>query len=81
MTANNFGAAINTTSSVVYEVYQAICQNLGPQYIHFPKTREEMRENVFEFEATFGMVQALECIGGTHIPIKCRVKFTGLLLL
>ena len=29
MTANNFGVAINTASSVIY-VSLAICQNLGP---------------------------------------------------
>ena len=40
MTANNFGVAINTVSSVIYEVCLAICQNLGPQYIRLPKTRE-----------------------------------------
>ena len=31
ITANNFGVAINTASSVIYEVCLAICQNLGPQ--------------------------------------------------
>ena len=31
MTAHNFGVAINTVSSVIYEVYLVICQNLGNQ--------------------------------------------------
>ena len=30
MTANNFGVAINTARSVIYDVSLAICQNLGP---------------------------------------------------
>ena len=74
MTANDFGVAINTANSVIYEVYLAFSQNLGPQYIRLPKTREEMRENVSEFESTFRMIQALGCIDGTHIPIKCRME-------
>ena len=74
MTANNIGVAINTTSPVIYEVCLAICQNLGPQYICLPKTREGMREKVSEFEAKFGMIQAFGCIDGTHIPIKCPLE-------
>ena len=57
-----------------YEVCLAICQNLGLQYIHLPKTREEMREKVSEFEAEFEMIQTFECIEGTHIPIKCPLE-------
>ena len=30
-----------------------------------------MQRKVSEFEAKFGMTQALGCIDGTHIPIKC----------
>ena len=56
MTVNNFGVAINTASSVIYEVCLAIYENLGPQYVRLPKTREEMREKVSEFEAKFGMM-------------------------
>ena len=74
ITANNFGVAINTASSVIYEVCLAICQNLGPQYIRLPKTREEMREKVSEFEAKFGMIQAFGCIDGIHVPIKCPLE-------
>ena len=73
MTANNIGVAINTASSVIYEVCLAICQNLGPQFC-LPKTREEIRKKVSEFEAKFGMIQAFGCIDGTHIPIKCPLE-------
>ena len=74
VTANNFGVATNTASSVIYEVCLAICQNLGPQYIRLPKTREEMRKKVSEFEVKFGMIQDFGCIDGTHIPIKCPLE-------
>ena len=74
VTANNFGVAINTASSVIYEVCLAICQNLGPQYIRLPKTREEMRKKVSEFEVKFGMIQDFGCIDGTHTPIKCPLE-------
>ena len=81
MTANNFGVAINTASSVIYEVCLTICQNLGPQYIRLPKTREEMMEMVSEFEVKFGMIQAFGCIDDTHTHQVFIGKFTGLLLL
>ena len=74
MTANNYGVAISNASSVIYEVCLAICQNLGPQYIRLPETREEMREKVSEFKVKFGMIQAFGYINGTHIPIKCPLE-------
>ena len=82
MTAINFRVAINTASSVIYEVCLAICQILGPQYIGLPKTKEEMREKIFEFESKFGIVQAL----GVLMSASCTHqvssgKFIGLYLL
>ena len=74
MTANDFGVAINTASSVSYEVCLEICQNLGLQYICLPKTRAELREKVSEFEAKFGMIQYFRCVDGTHIPIMCSLE-------
>ena len=74
MTANNYGVAISNASSVIYEVCLAIFQNLGPQYIRLPETREEMREKVSEFKVKFGMIQAFGYINGTHIPIKCPLE-------
>ena len=38
MTANNFGVAINTASSIISQVCTAICQILSPEYICLPKT-------------------------------------------
>ena len=49
------------------EFFLAICQNLGPQYVRLPKTREEMREKVSEFEAKFGVIQAFGCNNDLHI--------------
>ena len=34
-TANNFGGAIATATSIIYEVCLVICQNLGPQKTMF----------------------------------------------
>ena len=69
MTANTFGIQINTTSAVIFEVCNAIVEYLGPLYLHLPKTKDEMRKKVSEFEAKFGMIQAYSCIYGTHIPL------------
>ena len=35
ITANNFGGAIATATSIIYEVCLVICQNLGPQKTMF----------------------------------------------
>lgn len=69
MTANSFGLALPTTSSVISEVCTAICNVLGKRYIHLPRNPSEMRNKVAEFEAKFGMLQAFGCIDGTHVPI------------
>ena len=60
----------------VWQVCLAICKNLGPQYIRLPKTREEMRKKVSEFEAKVGMIQAFGFIDGTHIPTKCLLEIS-----
>ena len=70
MTANTFGIAVNTASVIIGEVCKVITKNLGPKYIYMPQDCDEMREKVSEFEAKFGMIQAMGCIDGTHIPIK-----------
>jgi hypothetical protein len=40
-------------------VCTAISTHLSPKYIHLPKTEDEMRAKVAEFEAQFSMIQAL----------------------
>ncbi|CAB4035871.1 Hypothetical predicted protein, partial [Paramuricea clavata] len=74
MTANTFGIAINTASVIIAEVCMAISKNLGPKYIHMLRNHEVMRNKVSEFETKFGMIQAMGCIDGTHIPIKRPVE-------
>lgn len=79
--SNNFQVAINTVTSVIYEVCSAVCQNLGPQYIRLPDANEEIEEKVSEFERKFGVIQAFECTDGTHTHQVFTGKFQGLLLL
>ena len=43
MTANAFGVAICTVSSVIIEVSQVISQVLGPKYLHLPLDIDEIK--------------------------------------
>ena len=71
MTANSFGIATKTASAAINEVCSAIVLYVGPIYLHIPKTNQEMKENISEFETKFGMTQTFGCIDGTHISIVC----------
>ena len=55
---------------VVLDVCDAITKHLGPEYIHLPRTAEEMQRKVSQFEFKFGMIQAFGYIDGTHVTIK-----------
>ena len=70
MTANTFGIHQCTASKTIATVCTAICTHLGPQYLHLPLDKNEMRRKTSEFELKFGMTQAFGCIDGTHIPLK-----------
>ena len=74
MTANCFGIAVNTVSSIITQVCEKIVYHLGPIYISLPKNEIEMRQKAAEFESKFGMIQAFGCIDGTHVPIVCPVE-------
>ena len=74
MTANAFGVAICTASTVVIEVSTVISKVLRPKYLHLTADIDEMRLKVSEFEPKFGMVQAFGCVDGTHIPLLRPVK-------
>ena len=52
MTANAFGNAIKTASSITTETCTSFAKLLGPIYIHMPKDQDEMRQNVAEFESS-----------------------------
>ena len=69
MTANTFGVHQSTVSNFVVEVCSAISRHIQPD-IHLPRTQEEIKIKVAEFESKFGMVQAFGCVDGTHIPIR-----------
>ena len=71
MTANSFRISTNTASAVINEVCNAIVLYVGPKYLHLPKTNQEMKEKISEFETKFRMTQAFGCIDGAHIPIVC----------
>ena len=71
MTANSFGIATNTALAAINEICNAIVLYVGPTYLHIPKTNQEMKVNISEFETKFGMTQAFGCIDGTHISIVC----------
>ena len=71
MTANSFGIATNTASAVINVVCNALVLYIGPEYLNLPKTNQEMKEKISEFETKFAMAQAFGCIDGTHIPIAC----------
>lgn len=70
MTANTFGIHQSTVSKVIIEVCTCITKYLGPRYLRLPKTEEEMKQKVSQFELKFGMPQAFGAIDGTHIPIQ-----------
>ena len=46
MTANRFGIHQCTVSKVVLEVCDATTKYLGPEYIHLPRTAEQMQRKV-----------------------------------
>ena len=59
----------------------AISKNLGPKYIYMPRDCNEMRMKVSEFEAKFGMIQAMGCIKMPHKNLEeyfCYKQFYSL---
>ena len=71
MITNSFGTATNNASAVINEVCNSIVLYVRPKYLHLPKTSQEIKEKISEFETKFGLIQAFGCIDGSHIPIAC----------
>ena len=69
MTANTFGVAINTASTVVRKVCDTTAQVMGLQYIKLPQNNREMSNLVRGMENKYGFPQGFGCIDGTHIAI------------
>ena len=69
MTANAFGVANCTVSSVVRKVCDIITDVLGTRYIKLPNTIHKLNELVNGMENKCGFPQAFGCVDGTHIPI------------
>ena len=69
MTANVFGVANCTVSSVVRKVCDIITNVLGTRYIKLPNTIHKLNELVNGMENKCGFPQAFGCVDGTHIPI------------
>ena len=71
MTPNSFGLTTNNASTVTNEVCNAIILYVEPKYLHLPKSNQEMKEKISEFEIKFGMIQVFGCNDDTHILIVC----------
>lgn len=70
MTANTFGVASNTVSTVVRKVCATITRVLGPRYIKLPQNDREMEELITGMENEYGFPQGFGCIDGTHVAIR-----------
>ena len=70
MTANTFGLAKSTASESVKTLCSLICDQLGPKFLLFPSTVEEMDLAADKFKTKFGITQVIGCIDGTDIAIK-----------
>lgn len=67
MTANTFGKS--TLPKILREVVQAIIDILGPNYIKFQSSKDDIIETINAFEKKFGFPQVIGCVDGTHLPI------------
>ena len=61
MTANTFGIHQCTVSKTIVEVCKANNVILGLDYLHLPRSENDMRRIASEFELDFGMPQAFGC--------------------
>ena len=69
MTANTFGVSISTVSLCLRMVCNSTAEHLGPLYIKFPSTEEELQEAASRFLLKFGLPQVVGSVDGTHVPI------------
>ena len=74
MTAKTFGIHQCTVSKTIIEVSNAINSIIGSQFVHLPKSVNDMQETVSEFKQKFWIIQAFGCIDDTHIQIKRPIE-------
>ena len=67
MKANTFGKS--PLPQILREVVQAIIDILGPNYIKFRSSKDDIIETINAFEKKFGFPQVIGCVDGTHLPI------------
>ena len=70
MTANTFGIHQSIVCKVILKVCIAVKKYLGSKYLYLPKTAEELKLKVSQFEVKFGTPQPFGAIDATHIPIQ-----------
>ena len=74
MTTNTIEIHQCTVSKTIVEVCKVINAVLGTDYLHLPRSENDMRKIASEFELKFGMPQAFGCIDGKHIHIKLPME-------
>lgn len=67
MTANTFGKS--TLPKILREVVQAIIDILGPNYIKFRSSKDDIIETINAFEKKSGFPQVTGHIDCTYIPV------------
>ena len=68
--ANSFGISRAAVSNIVKRVSMVITIHLGPIYIKFPKTKEEIETAASKFYERHGFPQCIGAIDGTHVFIR-----------
>ena len=70
MTSNAFGVAPCTLSLTIRKVCHAIVKVMGPEFIKFPTTKDELEGLMNNFEEKFGFPMVVGCVDGTHVPVR-----------
>ena len=63
-----------TASKTIIEVSHAINSIIGLQFLHLPKSVNDIQKTVSEFEQKFLIIQAFGCIDGIHVQKKRPIE-------
>lgn len=66
----NIGRAETTAKKWFFPTLRAIIRRLGPSYIRFPSTKEEVESAVDEWKRRWGLVGCVGAMDGSHIQIE-----------